>query len=371
MRNTHPKVLVVDDTPDNIHVLMETLRDEYVVIAAINGERALQLAAKDPKPDIILLDVMMPGLSGYEVCARLKEDPATAEIPVIFVTALGQTEDEAKGLDLGAVDYIIKPFIPRLVKARVHNQLELKMHRDQLDALVRERTRELALTREVTIEAMANLAEARDLETGGHIKRTQGYAMALAKALKDVPAYAGALDDDTVELLHLSAPLHDIGKVGVPDAILNKPGKLTDEEFARMKVHTEIGHDALLKAEKRLGENSFLRLAREIALTHHEKWDGSGYPMGLRDEGIPLYGRIMAIADVYDALTCRRVYKSPFSHDNAVEAIVSGRGTHFDPVMVDVFAAIAEDFRSIALQYADSDEERLAISGTQANRGRR
>jgi putative two-component system response regulator len=362
METRRQKVLVVDDTPDNIHVLMETLKDDYAVVAAINGERALKLAAADPGPDIILLDVMMPGMSGYEVCQRLKADPATSSIPVVFITAMGESGDEAKGLELGAVDYIIKPFIPALVKARVHNQLELKLHRDHLEELVRERTRELALTREVTIETLADLAETRDPETGGHIKRTQGFVRALARAIKDLVPYAGLLDDAYIELLYLSAPLHDIGKVGVPDAILNKPGKLTDEEFARMKEHCVIGYKALLGAQKRLGESSFLRLAGEVALTHHEKWDGSGYPKGLRGEEIPISGRLMAIADVYDALTCRRVYKPPFPHEQAMGIITEGRGRHFDPALVDALLSIEGEFRRIALQYADGGQEPEADS---------
>lgn len=369
MDRGRPKVLVVDDAPDNIRVLMETLRDEYAVVTAIDGDRALRMAALSPGPDIILLDVMMPGRSGYEVCAALKADPATRAIPVIFITALGEADDEARGLDLGAADYVVKPFVPKLVKARVRNQLDLKRHRDHLERLVRERTRELALTREVTLEAMAHLAETRDPETGGHIQRTQGYIVALARAARAIPAYAACLDEAAIELLALSSPLHDIGKVGVPDAILTKPGKLTEEEFGHMRRHTDIGHAALLAAERRLGENSFLRLARELAYTHHERWDGTGYPRGLRGEAIPLCGRLMAVADVYDALVCRRVYKPPFPHAQAVDTIVAGRGTQFDPRLVDVFAAIAGEFRRIARDFADSEEERLAVSAARATGG--
>ena len=219
------KVLIVDDTPENIQILMQTLRDEYAIIAATNGEKALQLAAKSPQPDIILLDVMMPGIDGYEVCRRLKADPITSGIPVIFVTALSDEQDEARGLELGAVDYIAKPFRPILVKARVDNHLELKRHRDHLEDMVHERTRELALVKEVTVESLANLAETRDPETGGHIKRTQNYVRVLAEHMALYPVYADVLDTETIDLLYLSAALHDIGKVGVPDSILLKPGE--------------------------------------------------------------------------------------------------------------------------------------------------
>lgn len=356
------KILIVDDAPENIRVLMETLREDYGIAVAINGEQALRQAESHPSPDIILLDVMMPGMDGYEVCAKLKKSPNTRDIPVIFITTLSEADDEAKGLDMGAVDYISKPFIPRLVKSRVHNQLELKRHRDNLEELVRQRTRELALTQEVTIESMASLVETRDPETGGHIKRTQSYVRILAEALKLRPHFAGVLDEDTITMLHKSSPLHDIGKVGVPDHILNKPGKLTEAEFECMKTHTTLGHQALLAAENRLGQNSFLRQAREVAHTHHEKWDGTGYPLALQGEAIPVTGRIMAVADVYDALTCKRVYKPPFPHAKAVAIIAEGKGTHFDPAMVDAFLEVEDEFRRIALEFADSEEERLTLS---------
>lgn len=358
-RNT---ILIVDDTPENIQILMETLKADYAILAAKNGEKALSLALGTPRPDLILLDVMMPGIDGYEVCARLKQDVRTTAIPVIFITALNEEEDEARGLALGAVDYITKPFRPGLVKARVRNQLELKLHRDHLDLLVRERTRELALTKEVTIECLATLAECRDPETGGHIKRTQRYVRLLAERLRTLPRFAPLLDDTTIELFYLSAPLHDVGKVGVPDAILLKSGVLDAEEFAVMRRHVEYGRDSLAKAEEKLGGNSFLRHAREIAYGHHEKWDGSGYPLGLAGEDIPVSARLMAVADVYDALISRRVYKPPFSHAQAVGIIREGRGTHFDPDIVDAFMDIQEQFRLTALEFADFDEERAVLS---------
>ena len=356
------KVLIVDDTPENIQILMQTLRDEYAIIAATSGDKALQLAAKRPQPDIILLDVMMPGLDGYEVCRRLKADSRTSGIPVIFITAMREEQDEAKGLTLGAVDYIAKPFRPALVKARVDNHLELKRHRDQLEDMVHEQTRELALVKEITVESLANLAETRDPETGGHIKRTQNYVRVLAEHMAQFPGYCDVLDNDTIDLLYLSAPLHDIGKVGVPDSILLKPGKLTPKEFDEMKKHTIYGRDALKVAEDKLGGNSFLHYAREIAYGHHEHWDGAGYPLGLAGADIPLSARLMAPADVYDALISRRVYKPPFPHSKSIAIIKEGRGTHFDPDICDAFLELSEVIRRIALEFADFDDERNALN---------
>ncbi|WP_320172080.1 HD domain-containing phosphohydrolase [Maridesulfovibrio sp.] len=352
------QVLIVDDTVENLQVLMEALKGEYAIVTAKCGEKALELARTKPYPDIILLDIMMPGMDGYEVCEKLKSDVRTRDIPVIFITVLMEEEDEAKGLSLGAVDYIVKPFCPGLVKARVKNQLELKEHQDDLEKLVRERTKELALVKKVTIECLAALAEWRDPETGGHIARTQNYVRALASHVMEKEEFADQLNADLIETLYLSAPLHDVGKVGVADAILLKPGRLTDEEFAEMKKHAQYGRDALAGAEAALGGNSFLHYACEIALSHHEKWDGSGYPQGLAEEDIPLSARIMAIADVYDALISKRVYKKPFPHAKAVRIISEGRGTHFDPRLADAFMEIEEQFRQIALEFADFDEER-------------
>ncbi|MFC1886178.1 HD-GYP domain-containing protein [Thermodesulfobacteriota bacterium] len=359
------RLLIVDDTPENIQILMETLKDEYTIAASISGQKALQMAAADPVPDLILLDIMMPGLDGYQVCEKLKAGDKTKNIPVIFVTAMAEEADEQKGLNLGAVDYIAKPFRPGLVKSRVRNHIELKRHRDHLEELVKERTKELVITQDATINSLATLAEYRDPETGGHIKRTQNYVKALSIKLKDHPSFSDFFDDDTIDQLFKSAPLHDVGKVGVPDHILLKPGKLTDEEFEEMKKHTTYGHDTIFRVELELVgdvEKSFLRFAREIAYTHQEKWDGSGYPQGLKEDGIPVSGRLMALADVYDALISRRVYKPPFTHSKAVDIITEGKGQHFDPDMVDVFLEIHEDIRQIAIEYADHDEEREALA---------
>lgn len=347
------RILIVDDTAQNIEALRQLLRTDYAVQAAISGDRGLELARAAPQPDIILLDILMPGMDGYEVCRRLKADPATAHIPVVFISALDQTGDETRGLELGAVDYIRKPFEPVVVKARVRNHLALKHYEQGLEALVQARTAELAMTQQVTIEALATLAEYRDSETGGHIKRTQEYVRALARKLAEDGPYRDLLDAATIDLLYRCAPLHDIGKVAVRDVILLKPGKLSPEEFEEMKQHVIYGSKALAVAGGGDDRSSFLSLARDLILGHHERWDGKGYPHGLVGAAIPFPGRLMAIADVYDALISRRVYKPPFPHEEAVGIIVEGRGTAFDPVIVDAFVAVADEFRQIARIHAD------------------
>ncbi len=366
--NNHPEpatILVVDDTPANLSLMTGLLRDEYKVKAAIDGEKALRIAQASPPPDLILLDIMMPGMDGYEVCRRLKADPATRDIPVIFLTAKSGIEDEKMGLDLGAVDYITKPISPPIVMARVRNHLVLKASadflRDKADYLEHEvgkRTAEIIAIQDVTILAMASLAETRDSDTGNHIRRTQHYVKALALKLREQPRLAALLDDRYILMLFKSAPLHDIGKVGIPDRILLKPGKLTPEEFELMKTHTTLGRDAIHAAERQLGMPvEFLKLAKEIAYSHQEKWDGSGYPEGLKGEAIPLSARLMALADVYDALISRRVYKEGMPHEQALTIISAGRGQHFDPDMVDAFLAIHEEFHAIAQRYIDTDSE--------------
>jgi putative two-component system response regulator len=354
-------ILVVDDTEVNIDLMQAMLGNLYNLVIARNGEMALDMV-ESVMPDLILLDVMMPNMDGYEVCRRLKADEATLDIPIIFITALIEEGDETKGLKLGAVDYITKPFKPIIVKNRVRNQLELKRHRDELEELVKERTRELALTQEVAFESLATLAEYRDPETGGHIRRTQHYIKILAERLRHHPRFCELMDDATTELLWKSAPLHDIGKVGVPDHILLKSGKLTPEEFDEMKKHTVYGRDAIQAAVEKIGSTSFLRVAQELIYSHHEKWDGSGYPEGLKGDSIPVAGRLMAIVDVYDALISKRVYKPPFPHKKAVGIIMNDRGTHFDPNVVDAFIELQDDFRKIALHNADYEEEREILS---------
>jgi putative two-component system response regulator len=358
-------VLIVDDTPENLTVMNGLLRDHYTTRIANSGERALKIAEDHPLPDLVLLDIMMPGMDGYEVCRRLKRNPRLAAVPVIFLTAKAEIEDEQAGFDVGAVDYITKPISPSIVLARVSTHLKLKAAADFLkdknaflESEVQRRTRQVQVIQDVTIMAMASLAETRDNETGNHIRRTQNYVRALANALRSHRRFASVLDNETIELLYKSAPLHDIGKVGIPDAILLKPGKLTPEEFEIIKTHTTLGRDTIAAAERLIeGPSTFLRLAREIAHYHQEKWDGSGYPAGLRGDAIPVSARLMALADVYDALISKRVYKPAFPHEKAVAIIREGRGKHFDPDVVDVFLMIEGQFRTIADRFADTDEE--------------
>jgi putative two-component system response regulator len=356
-----PTILIVDDAPDNIALLSALLRDEYRTLAATSGESALLISSGDALPDLILLDIAMPDMDGYEVCRRLKQDPKTAEIPVIFLTSKSSDDDEQKGLDLGAVDYITKPLSPPIVMARIRTHLHvkyvsdfLKSRRDFLEKEVARRTREIRTIQDVAMVAMGSLAETRDNETGNHLRRTQHYMSALGEAIRDHPRFEEDFSDETIELLKKSAPLHDIGKVGIPDNILLKPGKLSPEEFEVMKRHTTLGRDAIIGAEALLDSPaSFLRHAREIAWCHHEKWDGTGYPQGLRGEETPASARLMAIADVYDALISKRVYKAAIPHDTAVSIIREGSGSQFDPDVVSVFLAISDRFKEIASTYSD------------------
>ncbi|UVL38593.1 two-component system response regulator [Pseudomonas sp. B21-040] len=360
-----PTLLVVDDTPDNLMLMTDLLKDRYRVKAANSGEKALRILQGDTLPDLILLDVMMPGVSGHEVAQQLKRDPRTRDIPIIFLTAMAATEDEIHGLELGAVDYITKPIRPALVLARVETQLKLKAaadflrdHSDYLEKEVARRTLEVIAIQDVAIQAMASLAETRDNETGNHIRRTQHYIKVLAEHLRDHPRFSHFLTEDTVALLFKSAPLHDIGKIGIPDHILLKPGRYTEEEFEIMKTHTTLGRDAIQHAEDQLGMRAeFLSLAKEIAYSHQEKWDGSGYPQGLAGDDIPISARLMAVADVYDALISRRVYKAGMPHGQAVEIIRQGRGTHFDPDICDAFLDCLDQFQTIAERFADTDQD--------------
>ena len=357
-------ILIVDDAPENLAVLGEVLAPAFKVRAANSGARALQIAASTPRPDLILLDIMMPDMDGFEVLARLREDGATRDIPVIFVTAMDAVADEERGLALGAVDYIAKPIQPAIVMARVRAHLELKQARDwlkdqnsYLEAEVARRMQENLMIQDVSIRALARLAEVRDLETGNHLLRTQGYVQTLAEALQDHPRFAAVLTPRFIRTLVKSAPLHDIGKVGIPDHILQKPGPLTAEEWHIMKTHAKLGSDAIGNAERDAEHPiDFLAVAKEIAHRHHEKWDGSGYPDGLAGDGIPVSARLMALADVFDALTSRRVYKPPMSTEQAAAIILQGRGVHFDPDVVDAFIATRDRFDAIARRYSDGEQ---------------
>ena len=360
-----PTLLVIDDTPENLTTIYQLLKDDYTVKGANNGEKGL-LLAKQEQPDLILLDIMMPNMDGYEVCEHLKHDDATKDIPVIFVTAKTEKIDEHRGLSLGAVDYITKPINPEIMLARVKSHVALKVASDllkdknvSLEKEIARRTqvaldqaKELNAIQDIAFYAMVSLAETRDNETGSHIKRTQIYVKLLAQKLRENPAYSPHLSDEVIELLYKSAPLHDIGKIGIADEILLKKGKLTEQEFESMKAHTTLGFKAIENAEKASESScSFLRFAKEIALYHHEHWDGSGYPAGLRGEAIPLSARLMAVADVYDALISKRVYKPAFTHEDAVNIINEGNGTHFDPNIVAAFNDIAQDLYQVTQKF--------------------
>lgn len=359
-----PTVLVVDDTPDNLTLMSGLLKEQYKVKVANRGAKAIDIASQHPQPDLILLDIMMPEMDGYEVCRILKASEETRHIPVIFLTAKTETDDETKGLELGACDYLTKPVNPAILQARVKNHLQLKAQSDFLadknkflEQEVRRRTQEVTQVQDVTIMVMASLAETRDSDTGNHIRRTQFYVRALAEKLRDEPNYSELLTDEYIDILFKSAPLHDIGKVGIPDRILLKPGPFEGDEFEIMKRHTLLGKNAIEHAEEQLGiKVGFLQVAKQIAYSHQEKWDGSGYPEGLSGEDIPLCARLMALADVYDALICRRVYKEPMPHEKAVAIIEEGSGSHFDPVLVRHFVEIQQEFVDIAARFVDSDD---------------
>ena len=357
-------VLVVDDTPANLILLAEALGTDYQVRVANSGRRALEITAGDPRPDLILLDVMMPGMDGYAVLTGLRENPATREIPVIFVTAMDDDGDEERGLNLGAVDYITKPIRPAIVRARVQVQLTLKRARDLLrdqnaflEAEVARRMGENLLSQDISIHALARLAEIRDPETGNHLRRTKNYVRALARQLQAHPRFADFLTDRNVDLLAKSAPLHDIGKVGIPDHILLKAGKLSPEEWVIMKTHAALGAEAIAHAERDAEQPvAFLAVAKEIARWHHERWDGRGYPDGLAANAIPISARLMALADAFDAITARRVYKETVDFEHAREIILAECGRQFDPDVVEAFLAVFKEFKTIAERYQDSGE---------------
>lgn len=340
--NGRQTILVVDDTPDNIDVLSGLLRPEFRVKAAASGERALQVARSTPPPDLILLDIMMPGMDGYQVCRELKEDPRTRHVPVIFVTARSEVADEARGLELGAVDYITKPISPPIVLARVRTQLKLYDQNRQLERKVQERTEELVSTRLEIIRRLGRAAEFKDNETGLHVIRMSHYARLLAEALGS--------GEDWSELLFNAAPMHDIGKIGIRDHILLKPGPLDAQEWAEMRRHPVYGAEIIGEHDSEL-----MRLSREIALNHHERWDGSGYPAGLRGRAIPLSARIVAVADVFDALTTRRPYKKAWPVDEAVQHMGRQAGIHFDPELIALFNRILPELLTIRSRYEETE----------------
>jgi len=351
-------VLVVDDTPENLAVLSGVLRPHYTVKVAPSGERALQIALSDDAPDIILLDIMMPEMDGYEVLRRLQAAAVTEGIPVIFVTAKDQENDEQVGLDLGAVDYITKPISPAILLARVRTHLLLKEARDYLKEEKRYLRSQLFGTQIVAIHAFSSLAETRDDETPNHLVRMQRYVRALAEELRKEPQYAAFFTTETMDLLFECVPLHDIGKVGLPDHALLAAGADDLETAQLMRKHPAIGRDVIARVQERVGgDAAFLQLAHDIVYSHQERWDGGGYPQGLQGEAIPVAARLVALADLYDTLASQRPHSPPTPHDEVVTIIRAASGTHFDPVVVDAFMAAQDEFRRIAARYADSATE--------------
>jgi putative two-component system response regulator len=334
-------VLLVDDVAENIDILNAVLSPYYRTRVALDGEKALSICSSANPPDLILLDIMMPGMDGYQVCTRLKSNPDTRDIPVIFVTAMGDLEDEQFGLEVGAVDYLTKPVSPAIVLARVRTHLALYDRNRELEREVRQRTAELFKTRQQIIRRLGRAAEYRDNETGNHIIRMSHFARLIAEA--------AGLGSASVEILYNAAPMHDVGKIGIADKILLKPGPLSSEEWEIMKRHSEIGAEII-------GEHGdeLLQTARMIALCHHEKWDGSGYPRGLKGEDIPLMARIVALADVFDALTSERPYKQAWPVERAVAHIESQAGTHFDPQLIEAFHKVLPQMLEIGEQFADA-----------------
>ena len=357
MMGKRSTVLIVDDSKENLTALRSILESSYTVYVATNGETALRLVARN-MPDIVLLDVIMPGIDGFEVQRRMKADPKQANIPVIFITGDTDRFSEAKGLLLGAVDYIGKPYNPDIVSIKVRNQLENKLYRDNLELLVEERTAALRATQETIIFGMSLMAERRDATTGEHLKRMQHYVNILARVLH--AKYPESLS--AREMLNVIAfsPLHDVGKVAIADAILLKPLPLARDEFDEMKKHTIIGADILQQTQRLLKLNSVdLQTAIDIALSHHEKYDGTGYPHGLVGEAIPLAARIVALADVYDALTSRREYKEPIPHAVAADILMRGDGRtlpqHFDPLVLEAFGDCRHLFAQCSLDGPEPD----------------
>ena len=341
----HSRILIVDDSPEAIEMLSHALPRHCRRQAALSGEKALRLLETSQElPDLILLDVMMPGMDGFEVCRHLKNDDRLRGIPVIYLSALTDTGDKVKAFDQGGVDYIEKPFELEEVRSRVethlklhHLQKEIEAYNVNLKQMVEEKVKEISESQTATIFALAKLAESRDTDTGDHLKRIQVFCRLIADTLSRHSKYQDRINADYIENLQKASPLHDIGKVGIRDAILLKPGKLSPEEFEEMKRHTVIGADTLKEVYHKYPGNYFIKIGIEIAQSHHEKWDGSGYPDGLCEEQIPLSARIMALADVYDALRSKRVYKEAFPHEKAREIILQGSGKHFDAQIVEAF----------------------------------
>jgi len=343
-------VMVVDDVYTNVVILEEILKDDYNVISALNGKEALEKLQKaDSIPKILLLDIVMPQMNGRELFDILKADSAFKRMPVIFITAENDSESEL--LDAGAVDFISKPFLPDIVKLRVRNQIELKNYSDNLEQMVAEKTAEATKTLENALQGLANVIEHRDLESGEHVKRTQLFVKALIDYLVDSGSvYAEQLKKLQPDIIMKSMALHDVGKIAIPDKILLKPGKLDPDEYEIMKTHTTRGKEIISELGD-INTSLYLKHCEDICYSHHERWDGKGYPQQLKEKEIPLTARLASLADVYDALVCARVYKAAMPYDEAIGIIKDGRGTQFDPIMTDAVVQIQDKFKEISMTY--------------------
>ncbi|QQO08575.1 HD-GYP domain-containing protein [Breznakiella homolactica] len=343
-----PTVLVVDDVETNLLILEEILKDNYSIITARNGVEALDILHKaETLPKIILLDIFMPEMNGYEMLDIMKKHDTFKRIPVIFITT---SDAEIDALSAGAVDFISKPFLPEIVKLRVANQIELKNYSDSLEAMVEQKAAEITSTLDNMLQAMANIIEYRNLESGSHVKRTFYFSQVLVDYLLEHSEYADELRSLEPEIIVKSVPLHDIGKIGIPDKILLKPGRLLPEEFEIIKTHTTIGKD-IIESILNLSDTVYLQHCRDICYCHHERFDGKGYPQGLKGRDIPLSARILSIVDVYDALVCARVYKEAYPYEEAIKIIAEGRGTQFDPIITDAVLELQDRFKEISKQY--------------------
>lgn len=340
-------VLIVDDVEMNRLILQNILEDNFNVIHAENGAQALDVLFSDGEnPSIVLLDIIMPEINGFEVLERMKANEKTAQIPVLFITAADTENYESKGLSMGAVDYIFKPFRPEVVKTRVINHLKLHKYSENLERMVKEKVDELVQTKDKLLEIMANIVEYRNLESGEHVKRTQEFTRIFVDYLIENPHPDYMINQEDYNIILRAVPLHDLGKIGIPDVVLLKPGRLTPEEFEIIKTHSTIGSE-IIENVLYLNDERYFKYCYDICRYHHEKWDGNGYPDGLKNTEIPLLARVVSIVDVYDALVSQRVYKPPLSHEEAIRIITEGAGTQFDPYLIEVLIQIEHKFLEV------------------------
>lgn len=337
-------ILMIDDVKFNLATARTVLKEDYVLYEALSAKEGFEIL-ENVIPDLLLLDIVMPGMDGYEMIRQLKASRRLRGIPVIFLTAETDPKSEVKGFDLGAADFIVKPFVAPVMKRRIETQLELAAYQHSLEELVEKKVEENEKLQHMLSAGFAELVESRDGVTGGHVKNTSIYFEAFVNALKDVPKYRDEVTEHFNKLAIRSAPLHDIGKIGIDDNVLRKQSSLEKSEMDYMKTHSELGGATFHKIRKIFPENEFLKIAEHMALYHHERWDGTGYPFGKKGTDIPLEARIMSIVDVYDALTSKRPYKEPFSHEKAMGIIAEGRGSQFDPDLVDEFIKLSEVIR--------------------------